>query len=267
MDYSTSDTPLATHPANPGNGSTFGVEYAAENGATHSEEIDLLSLLAGVLTGNGYNPELRQGWLWLAEGLRVLPQLLRVEGGETFRSSTTIEVAAVNGLFEHLFEFQHSIGDDSLQECLSSGFDLWARADLPVYLDALRAEPECCHALSMTFPDGSGVEASRRILLGPVTHFAEAPEAQDGEEHPFCPCCLFTNSADAFMERVKEPEIRIVRLYAARNTEGQAMADCRVNGQDDAAGHAELLKYVSTWPERGFEFRKQLILIQPAPEA
>ena len=47
-----------------------------------------------------------------------------------------------------------------------------------------------------------------------------------------------------------------------RNAEGSAEADCRVNGVDWPAGKAALLKYVATWPERGFEYRKQFVAIR-----
>ena len=49
-----------------------------------------------------------------------------------------------------------------------------------------------------------------------------------------------------------------IRLFAARNSEGGAEADCRINGVDWAPGAAALLEYVATWPDRGFEYRKQL---------
>lgn len=52
-----------------------------------------------------------------------------------------------------------------------------------------------------------------------------------------------------------------IRFYAARNHEDQVTADCRVNGEDYPAGQEALLLYGKSWPEAGFEYRKQYILL------
>jgi hypothetical protein len=44
-------------------------------------------------------------------------------------------------------------------------------------------------------------------------------------------------------------------------------ADCRVNGEDWSAGAEALRAYVTRWPDRGFEFRKQYVVIQSPPQA
>ena len=51
------------------------------------------------------------------------------------------------------------------------------------------------------------------------------------------------------------------RLFASRDSESVAQADCRINGVDWAPGISALLKYVATWPNRGFEYRKQFVAI------
>ena len=45
-------------------------------------------------------------------------------------------------------------------------------------------------------------------------------------------------------------------------TEGRIEADCRVNGVDRPEGAAALVRYAQTWPDRGFEYRKQYVCIQ-----
>ena len=93
-----------------------------------------------------------------------------------------------------------------------------------------------------------------------VAHYAESPAPAQDEEHPFCPCCLFTNSLDAFHGILRDGGYAAIRLYAARDANGEISADCRVNGEDYPAGQQALAEYVGTWPQRGFEFRKQLVI-------
>ena len=44
-----------------------------------------------------------------------------------------------------------------------------------------------------------------------------------------------------------------------------ALPGSRVDGHDYDDGKAALERYVRTWPERGYEFRKQLIFFQDWP--
>jgi len=57
------------------------------------------------------------------------------------------------------------------------------------------------------------------------------------------------------------------RLFAARDENGAATADCRINGQDFPAGAQALAAYVQSWPQRAIEFRKQYIAIQTVAAA
>ena len=41
------------------------------------------------------------------------------------------------------------------------------------------------------------------------------------------------------------------------------MADCRVNGDDFEPGAIALRAYATTWPDAGYEFRKQYVIFQP----
>ena len=170
-----------------------------------------------------------------------------------------------------MFEYQHSVGE-GLERSIAAGFDQWRQVDLPVLLDALLPKPAACMALEMAFPataTGPGRSRRRCSAPSPTTARTRPPGLPrsadpDGEEHEFCPCCLFTRSFEAFKSLIESDDFYAIRLYAARDVEGQPQADCRVNGQDWDAGKAALIKYVSTWPAAGYEFRKQYVVLQIA---
>src|SRR5262249_9328088 len=148
------------------------------------------------------------------------------------------------------FEYQHAIGSDT-NASLQRGFEGWSNVDLPVFVDALRDELVKCTSAQMDLPATATMPArKRRIVFGPPVR-AVARDAQEGaEEHDFCPCCLLTKSFDAFKEHVEGNTFCGVRLYASRDANGVAEADCRINGVDWPAGVSALLKYVATWPDR-----------------
>lgn len=261
---------MSAEPAkkNPGQGNILDISYTNHMGQSIHEEFDLLTVLTEVLVEQEVKATIQQGWIHLENGLQLLPQFTNVECDKRYRSSTTIETAS--GLFSGLFEYQHSISEESLDDALREGFRTWCRMDLPVLRDALRDEPQDCPAMNMSFPNHNNEQSQRRrVLFGPVSHYAIHPqelEQNTEEEHAFCPCCLFTNTIDAFRDLLQSQEIHMIRFYAARDSEGTPMADCRINGEDYAPGHAALLKYVHTWPNQGLEFRKQLVMLLPLKE-
>jgi hypothetical protein len=166
------------------------------------------------------------------------------------------------------FEFQHSMGA-SLNESLEKGFDDWTKTDLVPLLDALEVKPRQCTILEMMLPaKGDQAERRRRMILGPVAHLCQTkPDANDPpEEHPFCPCCLLTNTMKAFMPIIETDGYFGLRLFAMRNEDGSASADCRINGEEFEPGKEALRSYVDNWPAKGFEFRKQYVVVQNSPE-
>jgi len=250
--------------ANPGEGASFEVNYR-DGERAWSEPVDLSAMLLQTLAARGHEGRLAQhGWVVLSDGLWLLPQILSlsVKDGDTASSSTTIEVAHAQLLPGGTFEFQHSVGGSAI-DTLARGFDLWAQVDLVVYQDALRKELEHCTSMEMSWQEGR----ARRVLFGPVAHRVAHPEVEADEEHPFCPCCLFTNTWDAFKPQIESDAVYGVRLYAARDAQGEVQADCRVNGEDWPAGAEALRAYVTQWPDRGFEFRKQYVVIQSPAQA
>ena len=65
--------------------------------------------------------------------------------------------------------------------------------------------------------------------------------------------------------RVFDDRFYGIRFFAARNSDGVAEADCRINGEDWPPGKEALRAYVAKWPDLGFEFRKQFVIVQNLP--
>lgn len=159
-----------------------------------------------------------------------------------------------------MFEYQHAQGDD-VNSALSAGVSNWIEFDLPVLLDAINNSLKTCDALDFESQDSSCYV--RRALLGPILHLADSDIELD-EEHPFCPCCLFTNSFEAFEQQRNGEGLYGIRLLALRDKDGGLSADCRVNGIDWELGKEQLKKYAESWAGSGVEMRKQYVVIYTA---
>lgn len=230
-----------------------------------TEEEHLVRSLAAVLRELGHEPRDRGDWLELGDGFTLLPQVVQVQPFEPSGVGTvsTIQVAHPKLMPAGVFEYQHAGGDD-LRDSFAKGFRMWAQVDLPVFLELGADKPAT--TMMMDFDVGQAkaeLPCDRRVVLGPTQHFARSPLADDvKDEHPFCPCCLFTNSLDAFRRLLAQDAFFGIRLYAMRDTDGTLRADCRVNGVDYPAGVEALIRYAGRWPDRGFEFRKQYAAIR-----
>ncbi len=226
---------------------------------TWEESFDLIRLLLSALKKHNIEATHRNGWLLLSDGLYLHPEVLAVvplEAGGV-RTATTVAVAHETLAPQGLFEYQHAAGEDTHAAFLA-GFEGWIDLDLPVLLDAVRNTQKDCTAMDMELPEPAS--RKRRALLGPVAHTARRDSAIK-EEHPFCPCCLLTHSFEAFKEQLHGEGFFGLRLLVARDTDGNVTADCRVNGLDWEPGKEHLLEYGKTWPDRGFEMRKQYVVI------
>lgn len=203
-------------------------------------------------------------------GLVLRPKLAHMAAGPRgqLQAVTTIETRHPEVIPAGVFEYQHSFGEDP-RAALAWGFDQWAQVDLVTLLDAIEPKPESCTFLEMKFPgDDGGPERVRRAILGPVAHMRADPPAAETEaedEHPFCPCCLLTNSFAAFREVLEGDAFAGIRLFAARDEKGVPQADCRVNGEDWEPGARALRDYARTWPAAGYEFRKQYVALRTMP--
>jgi hypothetical protein len=255
-------------PANPGIGVEARVAFSNAN-RSWTEEVNLVDLATAVFKEQGYSVTHEKTWVFHGDSdFRILPQLVEFQplddGG--VRTVTTMQINHPRLLSAGIFEYQHSTGN-SIADSISKGYDQWVQTDFVPLLDALRSQPESCTAMVMEFPPRDGKPSRiRRAILGPVTHFMQTPPSDPQEstpdEHPFCPCCLLTKSFEAFRGLIEQDGFHGLRLFAARDPEGDAQADCRVNGEDWERGAQALREYATTWPPAGYEFRKQYVVLQ-----
>ncbi|MEN8215727.1 MAG: DUF6348 family protein [Pseudomonadota bacterium] len=241
---------------NPGMGHTVKVAYA--NGEkTWEESFDLVKCLSSVLDESKILHKSFESFITISDEIFLQPQIVSLEpiheGGA--KTITTIEITSEKHIPRGIFEYQHSTGDNAELSVLD-GFRGWVAIDLKVILEALNGLSECT-SLRISYPNR---DEDRVIVLGPVSYYA-SNELEIEEEHPFCSCCLFTNNFEAFKELLEGEDVLGVRFFVLRNEHGLVEADCRVNGTEFKAGEQSLIKYGETWPDRGFEFRKQYVVV------
>ncbi len=251
-------------------GKSFSIRTSFARGElTWTEEVDLVTCLAGVLKSLGYRFRTHDEWLQLECGIILQPRFVHLQPVEPtgVKTTSTVEASHPFAFPDGLFEYQFSQGKD-LTNSFRQGFEGWAEFDLPVLLDLLRMTPKNCTHLTANYPlAGSTNSLERRVIFGPPGEIVAnrvTPEQED--EHPFCPCCLFTNSIDSFKKFLETDAPYGIRLLAARYESGNSEADCRVNGSDWQEGQNALMRYIETWPQRGFELRKQYVVIQTVPK-
>ena len=241
------------------------------------QAITLQQLLAHTLEELDISTQVQGERLVLENGLQLVAHDIKGEEQPdgSWRTSTVIEV--YHPLIEDvLFEYQHAAGDSQLAS-LQSGLKSWARMDLATLQDAVNDELEYPFLGIGYTDDKTGAEYQRQVVLGPMSHYQEhtpepaEPKAHatndedDEDDHDFCPCCLFTNSMEAFTEALKGREFVGVRLFASRDSDGEVSADCRINGHDFPEALPYLTAYAQSWPQAGFELRKQYVVIRNKP--
>jgi hypothetical protein len=250
---------------NPGQGIALNTEFTSA-GRSWTESVNLIDCLGDLLSSRGLSFKKHRSWLELETGHQVMPQFeslsLLDEGG--VRTCSTVETFHPDGIPKGVFEYQHATGD-SMRASFEKGFEGWLDLDLPVLCDAMLEKPERCTMLHWPCPAASGAPIRyRRVLTGPVMYIEKGDVARGDDEHEgFCPCCLFTNSMDAFKPMVEGESFHAVRFFAMWQG-GESQADCRVNGLDYDPGKEKLVRYVDSWQKRDFEFRKQYVIIQNA---
>ena len=234
----------------------------------------LMEVLAAALSDAGIAFERLASCIQLPEGLglglAVQPVTTNVIGEGRVRSCTRIHAWHPQYFPQGISEYQHALGADEAA-AIAEGFAQWIKMDLVVLLDATRDVPRDCTVIEMNVAgasdvvdasDVAGLTQFRQVILGPVAHLATNPPPKKKEAHPFCPCCLFTESMEAFHDVLQTDQFLGVRLFASRDQFGAQAADCRVNGEDFAAALPALTAYVEKWPQRGLEFRKQYVVIR-----
>ncbi|HEU4779993.1 MAG TPA: DUF6348 family protein [Steroidobacteraceae bacterium] len=247
------DRPPRPAAENPGRGHYVRVDFKSGQKAWQEED-DLAISLTAALNTLGHKATVKGDWVELEGGFSLLPQVVSVEPMDSagVKTSTTIQTSHSTLAPGGVFEFQHSTGS-GLRDSFDKGFKSWAEYDLPVFHDAQRLKAQSC--LFMT------AKPDRRVVLGPPVRMAQKTDPLPGD-HDFCPCCLFTSSIGAFEGLVNDEAFFGIRLFVSRDTEGHIEADCRVNGVDRPEGAAALARYAQSWPDRGFEYRKQYVCIQ-----
>jgi Family of unknown function (DUF6348) len=247
------------------------VKVAIDDLRPRSERLNLIDIAWQVLVRQSHKVTAHDTWLQLPDwGLVIRPTLEQIKPLENgaVHTITTIESRHPAFNADHIFEYQHSTGN-SVADSLTNGFDDWVRMDLVTLLEALRPAPEQCMMMEMEFPAHDGAPGRRRrAILGPVAHYcqhARSPRERRTDrkdDHDFCPCCLFTRSFDAFKKLLEDDHFYGIRLFAMRNENGVAGADCRVNGKEWEPGKEALRRYVGTWSDAGVEFRKQYVVLR-----
>src|SRR5579872_2745713 len=237
--------------------------------ASDVENINVLELLECVFRDRKIQAHRHETCLELPESkLIIMPQIggiqLMERGG--VQTVTTIQIHHPTLVPKGVFEYQHSWGDTA-RDAITKGFDQWLKVDFVTFQDALLPKPSTCMSMEMSFPEKDGNPGyQRRAVLGPVAHFQSQPQVpsagETAEEHPFCACCFFTNTIEAFKELIQGKEFCAIRFFAARGDDGLPQSDCRVNGDDWPDGAEALREYVKSWKGTGYEFRKQYALIQ-----
>jgi hypothetical protein len=251
------------HPANPGHTTLAGVSFGP---TSTTEEIDLLQIFAACARAKKHELVARENWFEHPESGLVIQPLLAGIGaldGGGVRTTTTIQVDHPDRIPRGVFEFQHSAAKTATLS-IERGFTEWLETDFVALLDSGREKPAICPTMLMSYPATAESPArKRRVVLGPALRFAERPDAEDS--HPFCACCLFTNSLDTFDTLLRGTDFFGLRLYVSRDREGTTNADCRVNGETWEPGAAALRAYAGTWTSAGVEWRKQYVILETRP--
>lgn len=225
----------------------------------------VMQALADVLKAEDISFEWKLPRLVLAGGMSLeaepVEAIVLAEG--RVRTCTKIHIHHPEYFPEGIAEYQHAMGADEALS-MAEGFRAWTQMDLVALVDATREVPKDCTVIEMSVVAGADETTARfrQVILGPVAHLASQAAPEKKEEHPFCPCCLFTESTAAFHDLLQTDKFLGVRLFASRDNEGKFAADCRVNGEDFAPALELLTAYASKWPERGLEFRKQYVVIR-----
>lgn len=225
---------------------------------------EVVRLFAEAMEQRGHAVVIHEDWLEHREsGIALYPHPLEPGVFPTFVKSVVV-VTADHPRFppEGIVEYQHAVADTHRQ-AIATGIDQWLQIDFVVLLDALRDRPQHCMLMQWEPPGDCSPELSRRVLFGPVARFLARPElAVENKDHPFCPCCLLTNTHQAFLSHLQADGFYGIRLLASRDENGAIEADCRINGAEWEVGKQALRTYGETWPQAGLEMRKQYVVLQ-----
>jgi hypothetical protein len=245
-------------PDNPAIGSLISIETGEDGLRT---EIDLTEILLLELRAAGESVIRWHHCIRIGQGIFVQPGLVEfTEDEDGFVAAISVQsthhTLYRNGLFDVL-----CARGGSLVEAIREASLHWMRLQMPALRDACRETPE--HSLTMTFDLTGG--RRRRAILGPIEHVRQWPPAADDgaeDDHAFCSCCMFTSALDAMQALIEREGTVGLALECTILDDGEAWAECRVDGRIWEEGSALLEAYARTWPPGfGREWRSQYAVL------
>ena len=242
-----------------------------------NSELSIAYVLYEILEKKGWNVELLNGqyedekWIYVKDnGYYLFPLLIALSHDEDngFKISATIQIhhkeIFPEGIFEYVYPQKQAT---DLTDGLFDLFKTWVDLDWETLADCLNLKNSKYMSVEIELKD-----VVKHIFYGSVLSYpnvdAEKLKAKGIDPDPyideFCPCCLFTNSMEAFDDQIKDTEKNYaVRLFAMKNANGEIKADCRINGEEYPQAEEYLKKYASTWKDCDIvKFRKQYIIIR-----
>lgn len=242
-----------------------------------NSELSIAYVLYEILEKKGWNVELLNGqyedekWIYVKDnGYYLFPLLIALSHDEDngFKISATIQIhhkeIFPEGIFEYVYPQKQAT---DLTDGLFDLFKTWVDLDWETLADCLNLKNSKYMSVEIELKD-----VVKHIFYGSVLSYpnvdAEKLKAKGIDPDPyideFCPCCLFTNSMEAFDDQIKDTEKNYaVRLFAMKNANGEIKADCRINGEEYPQAEEYLKKYASTWKDCDIiKFRKQYVIIR-----
>ena len=242
-----------------------------------NSELSIAYVLYEILEKKGWNVELLNGqykdekWIYVKDnGYYLFPLLIALSHDEDngFKISATIQIhhkeIFPEGIFEYVYPQKQAT---DLTDGLFDLFKTWVDLDWETLADCLNLKNSKYMSVEIELKD-----VVKHIFYGSVLSYpnvdAEKLKAKGIDPDPyideFCPCCLFTNSMEAFDDQIKDTEKNYaVRLFAMKDVNGEIKADCRINGEEYPQAEEYLKKYASTWKDCDIiKFRKQYVIIR-----
>ena len=242
-----------------------------------NSELSIAYVLYEILEKKGWNVELLNGqyedekWIYVKDnGYYLFPLLIALSHDEDngFKISATIQIhhkeIFPEGIFEYVYPQKQAT---DLTDGLFDLFKTWVDLDWETLADCLNLKNSKYMSVEIELKD-----VVKHIFYGSVLSYpnvdAEKLKAKGIDPDPyideFCPCCLFTNSMEAFDDQIKDTEKNYaIRLFAMKDANGEIKADCRINGEEYPQAEEYLKKYASTWKDCDIiKFRKQYVIIR-----
>ena len=251
--------------------------YIASVTAHNNSELFVAYILYGILEEKGWDVELLNGkyesdkWIYVKDnGYYLFPLLINFshDNDNGFKIFATIQIhhkeIFPDGIFEYIYPQKQAT---NLADGLFDLFNTWVDLDWETLDDCLKLKNSKYMSMEIELED-----VVKHVFYGPVLSYpnvdVEKLKVKGIDPDPyideFCPCCLFTNSMEAFDAQIKDTEKNYaVRLFATKNVNGEVEADCRINGEEYPQAEEYLKKYASTWKECDIiKIRKQYIIIR-----